>query len=85
MKIRFDGDYVYVTVILPPALQSTVAYSRAEFKKTGDKWVGKRVSYMPIENGKGVKWCRTEVDTEIDMLSESRIEGKALGWNSMDV
>jgi Trypsin-like peptidase domain len=84
MKIRIDGDFIYVTTNLPPALQSTAAFSRAEFKKTGDKWVGKRIVYLPVKYRTGVKWCRYEADTEIDKLSETRIEGKAITWNSMD-
>jgi Trypsin-like peptidase domain len=84
MKIRIEGDFIYVTVNLPPALQSTSAFSRAEFKKTGNKWVGKRVTYLPYKYRAGTKWCRIEVDAEIDNLSESRIEGKALWWESMD-
>ena len=84
MKIRIDGDFIYITMILPPALQSTTAYSRTELKKTGDKWVGKRVSYFPVKTRAGEKWCRYEADAEIDSLSDSRIEGKALGWKSMD-
>jgi Trypsin-like peptidase domain len=84
MKVRIDGDFIYVTATLPPELQSTVAYNRSEFKKTGDKWVGKRITYMPINSRSGVKWCRNEADAEIDKISETRIEGKAMGWNSTD-
>jgi len=84
MKIRIDGDFIYVTVILPPELQSTAAYNRAEFKKTGDKWVGKKIVYLPLKYRTGVKWCRIEGDAEIDKVSETRIEGNALGWNSID-
>jgi hypothetical protein len=76
---------IYVTMKLPPALQSTAAYSRTEFKKSGDKWVGKRVNYMPVKDRTAVKWCRSEADAEIDKLSETRIEGKATAWNSMNV
>jgi hypothetical protein len=84
MKLRIDGDFIYVTVILPSALQSTAAYNRAEFKKTGDKWVGKKILYLPIKYRAGVKWCRVEGDVEIDKLSETRIEGKASSWNAID-
>ena len=84
MKIRIDGDYVYVTVILPQALQSTPAYNRTEFKKTGDKWVGKRITYLPVKYHEAIKWCRNETDAEIDKLSETRIEGMASSWTSFD-
>jgi hypothetical protein len=84
MKLRIDGDYIYVTVILPSALQSTAAYNRAEFKKTGEKWVGKRITYLPVKYHAGIKWCRNETDVEIDKLSETRIEGNATTWTSLD-
>lgn len=87
-KVRTDGDYIYTQwVNLPPALQSTAAFVRAELKKTGDVWYGKGVSYLPfsVANNKSVKWCRVELGMEIDMVSESRIEGKSPTWKSFDV
>jgi hypothetical protein len=84
-KVRIDGDYVYVQwVNLPPELVSTMAFSRTELKKTGDKWVGKNTNYLPVSTKTGPKWCRIEVDMEIDKLSESRIEGKGTRWLTTD-
>jgi hypothetical protein len=85
-KVRIDGDYVYVQWInLPPALQSTVAFTRGELRKTGDRWVGKSISNVPYSTKNGSKWCRIETDLEIDKLSDSRIEGVATAWASMNV
>lgn len=82
-KVRIDGDYVYSQwVNLPPSLQSTMAFARSELKKAGDKWVGKSVSYLPAKDGRSVKWCRIEMDVEIDAVSDSRIEGRSQGWES---
>jgi S1-C subfamily serine protease len=85
-KIRMDGDYIYAQVTnLPASLQSTPAFVRSELKKTGDKWVGKNISYMPFSTRTGQKWCRIETEIEIDKLSDSRIEGKAMAWQSTNV
>lgn len=85
-KVRMNGDFVYVQwTNLPPALLSTTAFIRAELKKTGDKWVGKNISYLPYSTRTGQKWCRIETDFEIDKLSDSRIEGMGLAWPSTNV
>jgi len=85
-KVRIDGDYIYIQWInLPPALQSTAAFTRCELKKSGDKWIGKSVSNFPHAFRSGAKWCRLETDIEIDKISDSRIEGVALAWTSMNV
>jgi trypsin len=64
-KVRIDGDYVYVQwVNLPPALQSTAAFSSSELRKTGDKWIGKSVLNAPYSFRTGTKWCRIESDLE---------------------
>jgi len=99
-KVRAEGDYLYTEWInLPPQLQATVAFTRAELKKVGDKWVGKSRSYLPYEfkssyfdfwkNGQtigtqNVNWCRLEFDFEIDTLTDSRIEGRGMGFTSFD-
>ena len=99
-KLRIDGDYIYTEWInLPPQLQTTAAFMRSELKKVGDKWVGKSRSYLPYEyksayfdfwkNGQtvgteNVNWCRLEYDFEIDTLTDSRIEGRGMGFTSFD-
>jgi Trypsin-like peptidase domain len=76
-KVRIEGDFIYAqNVSLPSALQSTTAFVRSEFKKTGNKWVGKNISYLPYSTLTGQKWCRIETDIELDKVSDSRIEGK---------
>ena len=85
-KVRIDGEYIYTQAIdLPPALQSTSAFVRTEFKKVGDKWVGKTYAYLPYQEKKSTKWCHTEMDMEIDKMSDSRIEGMAPHWSSFNV
>jgi hypothetical protein len=81
-KVRIDGDYIYTEwVDLPSALKSTTAFSRSELKKQGGKWIGKTIAYMPFNYKQydvtKTIWCRVEVDTEIDKMSASRIEGES--------
>ncbi len=99
-KLRIDGDFIYTEwVNLPPQLQTTAAFSRSDLKKVGDKWVGKSRSNMPYEykskyfdfwkNGQtvgtlNVNWCRLEFDFEIDTPTDSRIEGRWMGFTSFD-
>jgi hypothetical protein len=99
-KVRIEGDHIYIEWVgLPPALQSTMAFMRTELKKTGDKWVGKTIANLPYEykssygdywktgqrvGTANVNWCRTEFDFEIDMISDSRIEGRGQGATSFD-
>jgi hypothetical protein len=99
-KLRVDGDYIYTEWInLPPQLQTTTAFMRSELKKIGNKWVGKSRSNLPYEyksayfdfwkNGQtvgteNVNWCQLEFEFEIDTITDSRIEGRGLGFTSFD-
>ena len=98
-KVRTDGDYIYTELILPPALQSTTAFLRVELKKSGDKWTGTARSYLPYPykssysdywrtgqrvGTENVNWCKFELEYEIDKISDTRIEGKSQGFNSVD-
>ena len=91
-KVRIDGDYLYSEwVNVPTQLQGTPAFSRSEFKKGGDGiWRGKARAYLPCQyrdtwTGQSItKWCRREADIEIDLISDSRIEGKAQVWETYD-
>jgi trypsin-like peptidase len=88
-KVRIDGDYIYTEwVNLPSQLQTTAAFMRSELKKDGDKWVGKVRSLLPYDYKtwavQDVKWCTVEVQFEIDKLSETRIEGRAVRAKSFD-
>ena len=99
-KLRINGDYIYTEwVNLPTQLQTTPAFMRSELKRDRDKWVGKVRSLLPYSfkssymdfwrtgqqmGTENVKWCSVEVQFEIDKITESRIEGRALSSNSFD-
>jgi hypothetical protein len=99
-KLRVDGDHIYTEWInLPLQLQTTTAFMRSELKKVGDKWVGKSRSNMPYEykskyfdfwkNGQtvgtvNVNWCQLEFDFEIDTLTDTRIDGRGMGFTTID-
>ncbi len=88
-KVRFDGDYIYTEwVNLPPELRTTTAFVRSELKKDGDRWVGKLRSLLPYNYKtwavESVNWCTVEVQFEIDNITETRIEGRAMRANSFD-
>jgi hypothetical protein len=100
-KLRVDGDFIYTEwVNLPPQLQTTTAFMRSELKKDGDKWAGKVRSLLPYAykssymdfwktgqqiGTENVNWCTVEVQFEIDKITETRIEGRAMRWTSFDV
>jgi hypothetical protein len=85
-KIRIDGDYIYaMRVNLPAALQSTAAFVRSELRKSGDKWTGKVSAFWPFPNGRSTKWCHVENQIEIDKVTDSRIEGRALETLSVNL
>lgn len=79
-NIRQDGDYLYVErVNVPPELKAEGAFIRDELRKGPDgKWRGKGRSFLPCEYQRAFKYCRHEIDFEIDLLSEKRIEGIAM-------
>jgi len=91
-KVKTDGDYIYGDwVNMPASLQATGAFVRSEVNKAIDGvWRGKTRSYLPCQYKDTwtaqvvTKWCREESDLEIDKVSDSRIEGKATGWDSYD-
>jgi hypothetical protein len=84
-KIRVTEDYIYTQrADLPSNLQGS-AFIRSEFKKVDGKWVGKAYSHLPYQDKKSTKWCDTELDIEIDKLSDSRIEGMAPHPSSFNV
>jgi Trypsin-like peptidase domain len=82
-KIHIDGDYIYVRwTNLPPKLQSTPAFITYKFKKSGDKWVGRKILNVPVTMGQSKKWCWTELNAEIDKVTDSRIEGRSEGFST---
>ncbi len=91
-KVKIDGDYVYSDwVNMPTALQGTQAFMRSEVKKAADGiWRGKGRSFLPCQYRDTwtaqpvTKWCRAEMDIEVDKVSDSRIEGKATAWDAWD-
>jgi hypothetical protein len=90
-KIRRDGDYIYTEWVNKPSQLPSTAFMRSELKKDADgRWRGKGRTYLPCEYKEAwtgrlvVKWCSLESDMEIDLLSESRIEGFSQGWDKFD-
>jgi len=85
-RMRIDGDYIYTEwVNLPASLQGTVAFSRSELKRDGDKWKGVTRTQTPCYQAQTiVKWCTFEFDLEIDKISVTRIEGGGTAAKSVD-
>ena len=93
-NLRQDGEYLYSDwVNVPPEIKAAGAFTRSEMKKAPDgKWRGKVHSRLPCTYtvGRGVfarqfvNWCSAETDTEIDLLSNKRIEGFGTGWEKFD-
>ena len=79
-NIRQDSDYLYIErVNIPPELKAQGVFIRDELRKSPDgKWRGKGRSLLPCEYQSVLKYCKQEIDFEIDLLSEKRIEGIAM-------
>lgn len=79
-NIRQDGDYLYIErANVPPELKAEGVFVRDELKKSPDgKWRGKGRSFLPCEYQSAFKYCKHEINFEIDLLSEKRIEGIAM-------
>jgi S1-C subfamily serine protease len=88
-NLKLDGDYLYVDwVNVPPDLRNSGGFLRGEIKKSTDgKWRGKSHMRLPCTytQGRGAfarnvtNWCSRDVDIEIDLMSDKRIEGIASG------
>src|SRR5262249_47574365 len=81
-RIRRDADYIYTDWINKPSQLDASAFRRSELKKGSDgHWHGKAHSFLPCQyqdywtGAPSIKWCRVDSEMEIDLLSESRIEG----------
>jgi S1-C subfamily serine protease len=84
-NLRQDGDYLYSDwANVPPDIKTAGGFARSELKKAADgKWRGKTHARMPCTymQGRGAfarsftNWCSHEVDIEIDLLSDKRVEG----------
>lgn len=87
-KIRIDGDYIYARCLNPPTRwQLSGTFLNFEFKKVGEKWVGRRIfkgPYNGVVGGPPI-WCQTETDAEINEVTNSRIEGRAMSWSAVNV
>jgi hypothetical protein len=85
-KIREDGDFLYVERInIPPEVKADGAFIRDELKKGFDgKWRGRARSLLPCEYQGAIKYCKHELDFEIDLLSDKRIEGIAMDEERFD-
>lgn len=84
-NVRQDGDYLYTDWMnIPSEIKTAGGFSRSELKKSPDgKWRGKTHARLPCTYKKGLgayaqnvtNWCSHEVDIEIDLLLDKRIEG----------
>ena len=75
--VRVDGDYIYVEMILPEAAVKAGVFGLMEFKKTGDKYVGK--SNTRTVRAAGGASCSESWQAELTLVSPDRIEGRLLG------
>jgi hypothetical protein len=97
-RVRVDGNYIYTEWILPSQLQATAAFMRS-VKRDDEKLVGKVRSNLPYTfkssyadfwrtsqqmGTHNVNWCVMELQFEIDKISDSRIEGRAIHSKSFD-
>jgi len=92
--MRQDGDYLYADWIsISPEIKTAGGFSRSELKKSPDgKWRGKTHARLPCTYTRGLgvyartvtNWCSREDEVEIDLLSDKRIEGIAVGWEKFD-
>jgi hypothetical protein len=92
--IRQDGEYLYIDwVSIPPATKTAGGFSRSELKKTSDgKWRGKVHQRLPCTYTRGhgafaqnvTNWCSHDLDIEIDLISDKRIEGISTGSEKFD-
>ncbi len=81
--LRNDGDNLYVETILPDEQKSQGAFSLAELKKSGDRYVGRGraslvCSYMTglgVYRHEELNRCTDDYEIEISLLSPTRIEG----------
>lgn len=82
-KVRIDGDFIYTEWTNVP-WNGTGAFMRSELKKSGSKWVGKSHANLPFKYYAQVRWCSTETDIEITMVSPSRIEGRTAAFTGFN-
>jgi Trypsin-like peptidase domain len=91
---RQDGDYLYTDwVSISPEIKTAGGFSRGELKKDPDgKWRGKVHARFPCTYTQGLgvyartytNWCSREDDMQIDLLSDTRIEGISVRWEKFD-
>jgi hypothetical protein len=83
-KIRIEGDYIYAELIVPPAMQATAAFMRAELKKNADKWVWKMKSNLPYPTNRftaiiGDSEMAKSADHQAHSIPDNRCNHRALG------
>jgi hypothetical protein len=91
-QVRRDGDHIYTEwVNLPNQLKGTSAFQRSEFTREADgRWRGQAHIYLPCQYQSKwpaqtvTKWCRLDRLIEIDMISDTRIEGLGFTWQKFD-
>jgi hypothetical protein len=82
--VRVDGDFVYAEKdIAAEYLKNHIISHTMELKKTGDKYVGVTTTNIECfyegfwDLRRTVKTCAVGAETEITLLTPSRIEGRA--------
>jgi hypothetical protein len=88
-NVRFEGEYLYIEAILPEIFQTAGGFCVGELRKQGDKWVGEQRLRQPcqIKGSWGTpksKLCFLQFQTEITLLTPSRIEGTVVAPSDSD-
>jgi hypothetical protein len=74
--LRFEAVYIYGEVVLTDAAAKAGAFTLMEFKKDGDKYVGKSNSHF-LRNDLGAA-CSKEFQMELTLVTPERIAGRML-------
>ena len=92
--VRHDGDFLYIDwANIPSEAQKVGAFQRGELKKAADgKWRGSTHAGIPCNYTRGLgayartytNFCRIDLEIEIDLLSDRRIEGITSGFEKFD-
>ncbi len=81
--VRQEGDLLYSETVTPQEFKNAGGKSSILWRKQGDKWVGKTTDHIPCYTSPGtafqkLKVCEFAWETELTVMSPSRIEGFAI-------
>ncbi len=81
--VRQEGDLLYSETVFPQQYTNAGGKSSILWRKQGDKWVGTVTTHQPCYTGQGtsfqkLKVCTFEHESELTVVSPSRIEGFAI-------